>query len=158
VARHRFGSLFRLAGEAIHVEFEFGTQTLQTLARIAQAVEESVYVKGSLVRTPTGLGFRLANPPLRIGAFSQIRVFLNGTPIAGPQTHLRVGPDGPWRSADTVSATAPLELQAGTSMDIALDGPVPDGPLTLRLELQNVAIRPLVWCELRESAREMESG
>ncbi len=156
MAAHRFGAILRLVGEAARVEVEFGTQSLETLARIADAVASSVYVPDSLTRTPTGLALRLANPPLRVGAFAALRLFVDGHPVPAEDVRFRTATSSTWRTAASVRTESPLDLQAGDAIDLAADLPdVPRvGPVTIRLELQSVAIPPLVWFEVRDRLRD----
>jgi hypothetical protein len=155
VSAHRFGSLLRLASDAVLLELEFGTQSLEALAWIGRTVESSVYLSGSLARTPTGFRFALANPPLRIGAFSGVRLLVEGTPVDPAQVRLRVGPGLPWRTTTSLSAEHPLELQAGSTLEFESNSPLEGTPktLTIRLEFQSIAIPPLVWVEFRETLR-----
>lgn len=152
---HRFGSLLRAVGEAIRLEVAFGTQSLEALAWLAQTVESSVYVLGSLEQTPSGFRFALANPPLRIGAFSGLRVLVDGVPVDSDRTRVRSGPGRPWRNTSQLGPAEPLELQAGTPTELEVDWPLTGTPtpITVRLELQSVAIPPLVWLELRDTPR-----
>ncbi len=155
---HRFGSLLRLAGDAVLLEFEFGAQSLEALAWIAQTVENSVYVRDSLTRTPTGFRFSLANPPLRIGAFSELRLLVEGTAIPGDRVRFRLGPGQAWRTSAELSGDHPLELEGGSGLEFEADWAMAGVPetVTVRLELQSVAIPPLVWIEFREAMREAQ--
>lgn len=157
VAAHRFGSLVRLVGEAIRLEFEFGTHTLEALLWIAQTVNASVYVPGSLVRTSTGFRFALANPPLRIGGFSEVHLLVNGTTVPPDRVRVRLGPSHPWRTSSHLSSEEPLELQAGSSTEFDAEWPLVGhrAPITVRLEFQSVAIPPIVWLEIHETPGEV---
>lgn len=153
---HRFGSLLRLAGEAAQLEVEFGTHSLEALAWVARTVEASVYVPDSLVRTSAGFRFALANPPLRIGAFCGLRLLVDGTPMPPDRVRVRFGPGYPWRTSSHLSPEHPLELQGGSSTEFEADWPLVGAPvpITVRLELQSVAIPPLVWLEIHETPKE----
>ena len=158
VSNHRFASLLRLAGEAIRVEAQFGTQSLEALAWVASTVGASVYVPESLVRTPTGFRFALANPPLRVGAFSSLSLRVDGVVVPSDRVRVRLGPACPWRETALLTPSEPLELAAGTPIEFDADWPLREGggEITLRLEFHNVAIPPLVWLEVRGTPREME--
>lgn len=156
---HRLGSILRLVGDALRLEAEFGTHSIEMLAWIASTVEASVYLPSSMVRTPSGFRFSLANPPLRIGAFSALRVGVDGSTVPADQVRLRAGPGTPWRGSGELSPAHPLELEAGTRTEIDVQWPGVDGhrSVQVRLELQSVAIPPLVWLEIRDTPREEPS-
>ncbi|MCI4364719.1 MAG: hypothetical protein L3K10_01450 [Thermoplasmata archaeon] len=153
---HRLGALLRLTGEAIGLGVDFGTGSLEALLWVARTVEASVYVPDSLVRTPTGFAFALANPPLRVGAFSGLRLLVDGVAVAPEHVRFRRGVGDLWRASSALGPAAPLALQAGTRTEFEADRVLPErpAPVTVRLELHNVAIPPLVWLEIRESVRE----
>jgi hypothetical protein len=159
VGERRLSSVLRLAGEAIGVGWEFGFESLEALAWVAQTVEASVYVEHSLRRTATGFRFALANPPLRVGGFSSARLSVNGAAIAPERVRVRVLPVGPWRVTSTLGAEQPLDLQCGsrTEFDVEASVPLATVSLTVRLELQNVAVPPLVWLEFQEALQEPPS-
>ncbi|MCI4372518.1 MAG: hypothetical protein L3K02_02585 [Thermoplasmata archaeon] len=156
MSAHRFGSLLRLIGEAIHLEVDFGSHSVEALAWIAETVNASVYVPDSLTRTPTGFRFSLANPPLRIGAFSGLRLRVEGTVVPPEVVRVRLGDGRPWRTSSELGPDRSLDLEAGNGIELEADWPLPPtpGPVTIRLELQSVAIPPLVWLELQETPRE----
>jgi hypothetical protein len=156
VGERHLTSVLRLAGEAIGVGWEFGFESLEALAWVAQTVESSVYVPHSLRRTGTGFRFALANPPLRVGAFSSVRMLVDGAAASPDRVRVRTVPVGPWRATSTIGAEQPLELQSGSGTEFDVDWPVPLGTraLTVRLELTNVAIPPLVWLEFQETLEE----
>jgi hypothetical protein len=155
VGDHRFVSLLRTVGEAIGLGIDFGAASLEALAWVALTVESSIYLPGSLTATDTGIRFELGNPPLRIGAFSGVRLLLNGLPVPAAQVRLRSGPGHPWRRASEIDVGRPLELDAGDHTVIEADcaPELRQMPLTVRLEFQNVAIPPLVWIEIRDTPR-----
>jgi len=146
-----------MAGDAIRLETEFGAHSLEALIWVAETVDASVYAPGSLVRTASGFRFSLANPPLRIGAFSGLRLGVDGTWVPPDSVRVRLGPQGSWRDSVRLSPSNPLELQAGSWTEFEADCPLPagPGPVTIRLELSNVAIPPLVWMEIHDTMREV---
>jgi hypothetical protein len=150
------GPLLRLVGDAARLESEFGFRSLEALLWVAETVRNSVYVPNSLVRTSTGFTFALANPPLRIGAFSEIHLLVDGARVPPERVRFRVGPDAPWHTSTELGKDHPLELQSGSSSEFEADWPLEkrSEPLTVRLELRNVAVPPLVWLEIFESPRE----
>lgn len=128
--------------------------SLEALLWIAETVEESVYARGSLRRVGNGLSFVLSNPPLRMGAFSAMRVRLNGGEVPPGSIRVRHG-ESPWRTAASIDRNAPLELRPGEPTEVAIDGTsVEEGqPVSVRFELQSIAIPPLVWLEFTEMPR-----
>lgn len=149
----RVGPLLGLLRQGLALEFEFGTSSLESLLRIAETVEESVYEAGSLRRsTGGGLRFVLANPPLRIGAFRRLAVAVNGAPVPSAEVRFR-SPGAPtWTEASSVSEQNPLVLVPGRRVEFeaGATGPPAGQEATVRLELESVAIPPLVWFEFRE--------
>lgn len=149
------GPTLSLVRQALSISREFGVHSLETLLFLAETVEDSVYSRGSLRRSGDGLSFVLANPPLRMGAFSSLSARLDGVEVPPQETRIRSGVNGAWRTADAISRAAPLELRPGEPTEVAL-GRVGVGagqPVTIRLELQSVAIPPLVWLEFTEIPR-----
>ena len=111
-----------------------------------------MYVDGSFGRTTGGLAFRLDNPPLRVGAFEQLRVLVDGTPIPGSSVRIRTAPETDWRTADSVNRSSPWHLGPGDRTEFEIAGTFPPGNpmLTVRIELRTEAIPPLVWFEFHE--------
>jgi hypothetical protein len=153
VNERRLGSLLSLVRQGVTLGLDFGAHSLETMVAIAETVEDSVYEAGSLVVRPGSIGFALANPPLRTGAFSAIRVLLNGAPVPGARTRLRPGAGSPWRTADSLSTSAPWALRPGdrTEFELDVNTVATDRPLTVRLEFECIAIPPLVWIEFTET-------
>jgi hypothetical protein len=152
-------ALVDLVREGLAIEIGFGSHSLEALLWVAETVEGSVYTPGSLVRTERGLAFSLSNPPLRMGAFHALRAFVGGAPVAASSVSVREGPGRPWRSAASLSEAEPLAIRPGQSTEIALEPWTDPGPgrLTVRLELESVAIPPLVWVEFADEVRTPES-
>ncbi len=154
-SRH-VGDVLSLVRQGLRLGVEFGTHSLEALLWVAETVEEGVYEPQSLRRTPDGLGFALDNPPLRVGAFSAIGVWVGGTAVPLERVLLRPGPGSPWRPASELSAAAPLDLTAGDRTEFRLVGEFgPDGEeTTVRLELHQPAIPPRVWFEFTDRPEE----
>jgi hypothetical protein len=152
---HRWGPLLSLVRQGIALEVGYGGRSLEALLWVAETVEEAVYAPGSLALRKGTLTFGLLNPPLRVGAFHRVRLAVEGRPVAPDQLRFRTGEGQPWRSAAEVSAEAPLRLAPGRPVAFAATGVGPlsvDRP-TVRLELESVAIPPLVWLEFADAVR-----
>lgn len=134
--------------------WEFGARSLEGLTRIAELIEHSVYEAGSLTRTAEGISFTLLNPPLRMGAFSEIRVLWDGSRLPPDDVSIvLVGGAAPIPSG-AISPVRPLTVPVGqrTTVRMAMAPPAP-GPHRVRLELRSVAIPPLVWFEFVDTPR-----
>lgn len=156
VSRLQLGAILSLVRQGLTVESEFGIHSLASLVSLAEVIEQSVYEPESLVRTGTGLAFRLGNPPLRTGAFLGVRLVVDGEPVPGERCRFRQPPAAEWARLSEVSAAAPLELRPGERTEIEVDGPAPPAgrEVTIRLELRSVAVPPLVWFEFTAAPRE----
>lgn len=149
--RHLRGDV-RLLREAISLVHEFGLHSADRLAHVAEFLERSVYLTDSLRVVPGGVGFTLLNPPLRVGAFSSVRVAWDGLPI--PPDHAFVLGEGHAieRSLLDITLSRPIELHPGERIDFRLAGPREiSGTHRVRLELQSVAVPPLVWFEFSDA-------
>ncbi len=153
----RLGAILSLVRQGLALEIGFGTRSVEALTWIAEAVEESVYVAGSLVQTAEGVQLTLANPPLRLGAFRRLRATIDGHPVPPERLRFRTASAAAWRAAASLSEADPLVLLPGRPTVIAADGvPGPTGrTVRVRLELESVAIPPLVWIELSDEVREV---
>lgn len=150
----KLAPVLSLVRQGISLERAFGLHSLESLARIAEVVEESVYEAGSLERTDQGLRFALSNPPLRLGAFRAVRLFLDRQPVAPSGVRFRAGPGEAWRAASTVSRENPLVLVPGRRVEFAADSSArAPGSVNVRLELESVAVPPLVWFEFEDTPR-----
>ncbi|HLM91032.1 MAG TPA: hypothetical protein VK424_03140 [Thermoplasmata archaeon] len=154
--RHRVEALLGLARQGLEIAAEFGTHSIEAMIWVALTVEASVYQPGSFVRTPTGVRFILANPPLRTGAFAACRVGVDGRAPTATGVRFRASPgEGAWSSADEVSEDRPLHFRPGDPVEFEAectdDGR--SGPRTVRLELECPAIPPLVWFEFTDTPR-----
>ena len=152
--RH-FGALLSAVAQGLTLDVEFGAHSVEALLWVAETVEEGVYEPHSLVRTASGLGFALDNPPLRVGAFTVVRLLVDGRAIPAERVRFRPDATRPWRSADTVSPGRPWELAPGDRTEFSIAGTFADGSdsITVRLELHTPAVPPLVWFEFREPPR-----
>jgi hypothetical protein len=151
----RLGSVLSLVRQGIALEVGFGTRSIEALLWVAEAVEEAVYAPGSLELVEGRLRFTLMNPPLRAGAFSGLRAAVNGRPVVPAGFWFRSGAGTPWRTAASVGRTAPFEFLPGRRLDFAVDSPPKAlrGQTTVRLELESVAIPPMVWVEFSDEVR-----
>ena len=150
------GSLLSLVRQGLALEVSFGTHSIEALLWVAETVEEAVYRPRSMVRGPRGIEFELCNPPLRLGAFRAVRVSLDGRPVPAQALRIRIGPSILWREATSVSDAVPIDLVPGEPIRFAVDTTAPPvgRRLTVRVELDSVAIPPLVWLEFADELRE----
>jgi len=146
------GSVLSLVREGIALEVGFGTRSVEAFLWVAQTIEDSVVAPGSLTVGGGVARFELTNPPLRMGAFGAVRATIDGRAVPPEQLRFRPGPGHAWRGAPTVSPSEPLELVPGRSTEFAIDDArlAPGAKVTIRLELESVAIPPLVWVEFSE--------
>lgn len=145
--------ILSLARQGIALGVDYGGHSLESLVAVAEMVEAAVFEPGSLRRTLDGLSIALDNPPLRVGAFSTVRVLVDGEPIPAERVRLRSGEDGPWRTASSVTAGQTFDLGPGDRTEFAIStaaGRHP-GPVRVRIEFVAPAIPPLVWIEVRET-------
>ena len=141
-----------LARQGVSVALDYGFRSVEMLGEVAEVVEGSVLVPGSLLRTATGICFTLRNPPLRLGAFREVRLVLNGQKV--PADHLRIRPSTtePFRGSETITRENPVNLLPGRRIEVNADvtGLNPGQKLRVRLELVSLAIPPLVWMEFAD--------
>ncbi|MGI0071379.1 MAG: hypothetical protein ACRECT_04840 [Thermoplasmata archaeon] len=156
MASRHVGGVLALLRQGLTLGIEYGTHSLEALIGVAETVEEGVYEPRSLRRTPHGLAFALDNPLLRVGAFTQLAIRVDGAEVRGGQVRLRPGAGAPWRTADSVGPDRPWALAPGDRTEVEVDGAFGEGarPVTVRMELRTPAIPPLVWFEFTESPRE----
>jgi hypothetical protein len=134
---------------------EFGLRSVERLAYVADFLERSVYAPKSLRVVPDGVGFTLLNPPLRVGAFSSIRVAWDGEFLPPQRAYVRAEGHAIDRTLADVDLRRPIELRPGERVDFRLAGISRDSYLhRVRLELQNVAVPPLVWFEFADTISE----
>ena len=147
---NRISSLASLVRQGIALEVGYGTHSLEALLWVAETVEEGVYARGSLRAIPGGIAFRLQNPPLRVGAFRELRVAVDGRSVETSAVRVRTADGSPWRPASAISRAEPLELAPGRPTELEVDGVPARGRRSVRIELTNVAIPPLVWLEFED--------
>jgi hypothetical protein len=143
--------------QGLTLDLQFGSRSIEALLWVAETVEEGVYEAGSLRRTPEGFSFALDNPLLRVGAFTRLRVLVNGSAMPGDCVRFRRGAGFPWRTADSLAANSVWDLAPGDRTEFELVGRLGDAvsPITVRLELYTPALPPLVWFEFRENPTEV---
>ncbi|MCI4319638.1 MAG: hypothetical protein L3J87_01190 [Thermoplasmata archaeon] len=136
-----------LVRQGLSVGWEFGLRSLEDLGSFGEMLQHSVYEAGSFRRVPGGVGFVFRNPPLRMGAFSAVRLFLDGQ--RHPDACAWVHPAGVARAIGfpEVGVETPLVIPVGQRTHFFLSGTeaLRDGAHEIRLELQSVAIPPVVW-------------
>jgi hypothetical protein len=144
-----------LIRQGISVVNEFGLRSAERLAFVADFLERSVYAPKSLRAVPEGIGFTLLNPPLRVGAFSSLRVAWDGTFHPPDRAFVRAEGRAIDRALADIGAARPVELRPGERVDFRLTGiPADARPHRVRLELQNIAVPPLVWFEFEDTISE----
>ena len=140
-----------LVRDGLSVGWEFGAHSLAELTRIAEFLEHCVYEPGSLSAATGGARFVLRNPPLRMGAFSAIRVQWDGRAIPGDCATVQTGDDAEPRRLSEITALDPITFGFGRRTTFRLTMPSPTaGEHHIRVEWQSVAVPPLVWLEFRE--------
>lgn len=141
-----------LVREGIDIARDFGFRSLEGLLSVAEMLQHLVYEPGSLATTADGLEFTLLNPPLRMGAFRSITVALDGNSL--PPAAVSVDSGNGATALATIGPDSPFTFPSGQRTRFAVVGIEPPGAaLTVRLELQSVAIPPLVWYEFRDTPR-----
>ena len=157
--RSAVGSL-SLLRQGLSIEIHYGTRSLEALLSVAEAVEDAVYATGSLRRIPGGLALALDNPPLRVGAFSAVRVLVDRNAVPPAQVRLRRGPGAAWRTASDVTADSPYRWGPGepTEFELETSAALTGEPVCVRIELVSIAVPPLVWCEIREVPAPEDAG
>lgn len=156
---HRVEALLGLARQGIGIGLEFGPHALEAMVWVGLAVERAVYQPDSFVRTSRGLQFTLANPPLRAGAFSGLRVGLDGRTPAAEGVRWRDVSAARWRDATGITPGEPLHFRPGEPLVFDVTSPPVEAPrpVAVRLEFQSVAIPPLVWFEFTDTPRAAEA-
>ncbi|MFZ0831310.1 MAG: hypothetical protein WCB18_07325 [Thermoplasmata archaeon] len=148
--RHLHGDV-GLLRETVSLLREFGLHSAERLAQVAEFLEKSVYAPRSLHAVPGGVGFTLLNPPLRVGAFSSIRVAWDGELLPPERVFVRTEGHAVERPLSDIVLARPIELRPGQRIEFRLDGvPEDSAHHRVRLELQNIAVPPLVWFEFSD--------
>jgi hypothetical protein len=141
--------------QGISVVREFGLRSAERLAYVADFLERSVYAPKSLRVVQDGVGFTLLNPPLRVGAFSSLRVAWDGAIHPPDRAFVRAEGHSIDRALADIDVDRPVELRPGERVDIRLTGiSVDSRQHRVRLELQNIAVPPLVWFEFEDTISE----
>jgi hypothetical protein len=156
VGSRHVGGVLSVLRQGLTLGVQFGTHSVEALLWVAQSVEEGVYEAHSLARTSEGITFALENPLLRVGAFTSLRVLVDGAEIPGERVRLRAGAGSPWRTAASLGPDASYHLAPGDRTEFDLLGTLGRGsdPITVRLELRCPAIPPVVWFEFTENPSE----
>jgi len=147
-----------LLREGVEVAVGFGVRSLEGLVDVAELLEHSVYEPRSLRSTGDGFCFTLLNPPLRMGAFSSVRLLWNGSEVDPTRAALAVGRSAA-RPLGSIAAASPVTLPIGERVRFSVHAaPVEPGRHRVRLELQSVAVPPLVWLEFADEMGAPEAG
>ena len=143
-----------MLAQGIRLAVQFGWRPLEEMTLMAELLEHEVYEHGSLSWGEGSLRFTLRNPPLRMGAFSELRLWVDGTVFPPGDVEVAVEGAVP-RTVAGVGPASPLVLPTGrrTRFAVRCSRPV-NGPHRVRLELQSVAIPPTVWFEFTDHLRE----
>lgn len=146
-----------LLRQAISIAREGGLSSLEELARLGAFLEKAFYVADSLRSHPDHIEFEIENPPLRMGAFRAARLLWDGESVPPERCVIAPGRDGP-RPFSEVSELQPLTIPSGrrTTIMAAIACPS-ESRHTVRLELQSIAIPPVVWLEFYDRARAVEA-
>jgi hypothetical protein len=140
-----------LLKDGLTIGWQFGTRSLEQLVRVAQFLEHCVYEPGTLSRTPDGVAFTLHNPPLRMGAFSAVRLYWDGSPVPSSGARVLLEGETEGRSLQEIDAARPLTFVSGRRTEFRMVVPPPaPGDHRVRLELQSLAVPPLVWFEFHD--------
>jgi hypothetical protein len=160
VRGHRLGVDLGLLRAGLAIGRGFGLHSLEEMARIALYLESAIYDRGSLREIPGGVTFALHSPPLRMGAFQRAQLHWDARPLApGRCAAHPAGAPGPL-PFDTITRSRPLVLPVGRRVEFSAEMEPPGpGPHTVRLELESVAIPPVVWFQVTDHVHPIsESG
>lgn len=140
-----------LVREGLRLALEYGVGPLEEMVRVAELIESSVYDHGSLATDGRQVRFRLLNPPLRMGAFSRVALHWDGAVIAPANATIAPADGRPPRRFDEVSPERPTTIPTGRRTEIAFQTDRQEsGVHRVRLELDSVAIPPMVWLEFTD--------
>jgi hypothetical protein len=142
-----------LLRQGIGLGLDYGLHSLEELARLGAFLEHTVYESGSLRVEEGRAVFTLLNPPLRMGAFSGVRVLWDGSAI--PPAEVVVAREGyPKVEPSEIDRDHPFTIPVGSRTHFRLHAATPDpAHHRIRLELQSVAIPPKVWFEFTDILR-----
>ncbi|HEY6238742.1 MAG TPA: hypothetical protein VIZ68_06120 [Thermoplasmata archaeon] len=153
----RFRGDLSLAREGFDVVLGFGLGSLHGLVSVAELLQSSVYEERSLRRSSDRFEFTLLNPPLRMGAFRSARLIWNGTPLPADRAGVRSSPASQVVPFSSIDDAHPFIFPTGQrTVFTAHPEPATPGRQSVRLELQSVAIPPLVWFEFSADAQDDE--
>ncbi|MCI4325568.1 MAG: hypothetical protein L3K00_06785 [Thermoplasmata archaeon] len=140
-----------LLRDGLRIGHEYGFRSLEELARTGVFLQSVVYEANSLRTVSGGVAFALHSPPLRMGAFSRLSLRWDDQEV--PPDACTVRPEAlaaPVRFSD-VSPTNPVVFPVGERIAFTAGVGTPShGPHTVRLELQSLAIPPVVWFRLTD--------
>ena len=142
-------SLFR---QGLSLLSEVGTHGLGEMVRTAEFLQRSVYEDGSFRVDGDGFAFRLLNPPMRVGAFHEVALAMDGRPIDPAESFVAEGTSPTLRPLATLSRERPLHLLPGQGARFRARCAdlLPRQRHTVQLTLRNVAIPPRVWIRFTE--------
>jgi hypothetical protein len=150
-----------LLGQGARLGFDFGPRSLEQLTRVAEFLEQIVYERRSLRRTNDGVAFTLLNPPLRMGAFSEVRLFFDHIQIPNDRAWVAPAAQKEEIPLGAVDRSRPVALGVGRRNRFRIALPQPPFPGThhhVRLEMRSVAIPPLVWFQFSDALRPSIGG
>jgi hypothetical protein len=154
VRGHRLGVDLGLLRAGLEIGRGFGLHSLEEMARIALYLESAVYDRGSLRHVPDGIAFALHSPPLRMGAFQRASLMWDGELLPLADCTARPADRPAPARFDAIDRAHPLVLPVGGRIEFAARMPPPDaGPHTIRVELESVAIPPVVWFQVTDHLR-----
>lgn len=140
-----------LVRQGLRLALAFGVRPLEEMVRVAELIESSVYDHGSLNSDGRAVRFRLLNPPLRMGAFSRLALRWDGVLIPPSDATVASADGGPPRRFDGISLARPATIPIGRRTEIAFVTERHEpGVHRVRLELESVAIPPMVWLEFAD--------
>ncbi len=147
-----------LLGTGLSLGWSFGLGSLEELARTALELENGIYRTGSLRRVGPRVGFRLENPPIRIGAFRAVEVAWDGTKLPATAAWVATDHRPELRVLASISESDPVRLETGEGSRFELappGGPVP-GPHRVRVDWHCRAVPPMTWLEFVDRIEERE--
>ena len=151
----QFPADLSLLKQGLVIAEEFGLGAMEELARMGRYLEQNTLEPHSLRRTAGGVAFTLRNPPLRMGAFSAVSVLWDGVRVPAESGVVHVDHDPVGVPFSRIDRAHPITLPVGRRTDYEFaPGSTAAGKHGVRLELQSVAIPPVVWFEFEETLGE----